>query len=379
MKCGGDRVRNRATGWVTLLAASVLFVGCSSPAVEAPTLQTSVGPQITEPSAMPQGSPPSTGDLGTRSAETSIAAVAGVVMFACASASSAQLFQWSEGGGRLSGTYTIATLSGKPPDEHVVSTHVSLSGVDADGSVSLTIGDEPEIFGTVSPATLSVQAPQQDGHLAAIDCAATNPDRWNADIGALQDSADQDNAWAAAAAKQQQTQNQISTAQRELAADVEDLASAAATLDSNTTLADQIRVMQQSLADVESGWRTEQASTVCSYDDLTYDAETVGEAAGNVAGEQNDLQNVIGDLKNASTGSMGVQGKIASVQADLATLRQLNASPETDTSIAVSAGKKAIADTAKAITWALGKSDQVTKAATTAAATAKAYAKKLCG
>jgi hypothetical protein len=302
-----------------------------------------------------------------------------VAMFACTSPTWVQLFQWTQSSGHISGTVTAALLDGNPPDERLSSSTLPMTGAITGARLSMTISGRPQIFGTLDSSHVALQVQQQDGRLAEIRCEATDPTGWNRAVADLQNSADQDNAWAAASSQQVQAESDLAAAQQRLALDVHSLAESARSLDNNTGLADQVSVMQQSLDEVTAGRAKVESYTTCGYGEPTFDADNARYAAENVGSANLDLTTLIGDLSDAATGANGIQGMIDAVNNDLSSLQRLGADPEVDASTAIQTGETTIANTTKAISWARGKARAITDAAKTAASGAEAFANKLCG
>ena len=190
-------------------------------------------------------------------------------------------------------------------------------------------------------------------------------------IAQQQAQAQQAQASASAAAA---TQQAISQAQQALASDVNTLASDAATLDNDNSLAGDISSMKQDYATEQSDFSTEQSD---SCDSMGGDADTVGGDADTVGG---DLDTLNGDITDLQAGDIqSAKNDLASVNTDLGTLRSLGATPDTDSSAAVAAGKKALRDAANAISWAQGQGNTINGEAQQLATTAQNYATSHCG
>jgi hypothetical protein len=154
---------------------------------------------------------------GTGSSATSHAPAAepGMTVFVCPGTTSALLLQWQDGNGSLSGTYESSSLSGQAPDEQVSPESGDLSGTLNGSAISLSIGLQQPLYGTLDGTQLTLNVPQPDGSLQAATCNSGSLSDWNSAVAALDSQAASDNSAAlqqqaqasSAAASQQQEQD----------------------------------------------------------------------------------------------------------------------------------------------------------------------------
>lgn len=181
---------------------------------------------------------------------------------------------------------------------------------------------------------------------------------------------EQQQAQASASAAQAQASAQ-QQAQDALAKDVPALVQDSSSLETDHSLADAVQSMKNDLGTEQTDWQTEQNAS-CSSFEIGGDASTVGGDASTIGGDLSSLQ---GDVTSLQSGDIAtVKNDLSAVQQDLATLQGLNTTPDTDSSAAVAAGNKALADSANAIAWANGQGNSINSQAQQLATTAQNYA-----
>jgi hypothetical protein len=167
------------------------------------------------------------------------------------------------------------------------------------------------------------------------------------------------------------TQN-ISAAQSKLATDVSTLTNDSASLNDDNTLAAAVQTMKNDYGTEQQEYQTEQSDAASGSCGVSGDASAVGGYASAVGGDQSSLNGAINYLKQ--NGMATVQSDLTAVQGDLSTLRGLNVTPSTDSSGAVAAGNKALADANAAISYATSQGNQIVAEANSLATTAQNYA-----
>lgn len=125
--------------------------------------------------------------------------------FICTDANAAELLQWSENHGTLTGTFTDSRISGSAPNETVSSDNAAMSGTLSGSSITLNVSvllTTKPLSGTVTASTLTLNVPQSDGSLQPAACHAATLQQWNELVAQLGNQADAANQ----AARQQQEQ-----------------------------------------------------------------------------------------------------------------------------------------------------------------------------
>ncbi len=163
----------------------------------------------------------------------------------------------------------------------------------------------------------------------------------------------QEQAQASAAASQAQAQasasaaasqaQQVANLQSRVSNDISVLASNATGLENNNSLAGAIQTMRNGLGTEESEYATVQNVT-CYAGQKGGDADTVTGDSDTVDGDLDTLNGDITTLQNNP-----VANDLSGVQGDVSQLQQLGASPDSDPTVAIAAGKKALNDLASAI------------------------------
>jgi hypothetical protein len=142
------------------------------------------------------------------------------------------------------------------------------------------------------------------------------------------------------------TQQQISGLQSSLQSDVSTLAQDAAGLDTDNSLAGDIKTMKDDLGTEQTDYATVQGDTCSSAGGTKEtDAATVDTDSATV---DTDLATVQTDITGLQDNNQ-VSGDISKVQGDISQLRSLGASPATNPAAALAAGHKALKDTNAAI------------------------------
>lgn len=322
-----------------------------------------------------------TGSSSSASASQAPAAEPGMTIFICQGTTNAMLLQWQDSNGYLSGSYEYSSVNGQAPQEQVSSNSGNLSGTLNGSAISLSIGLQQPLYGTLDGGQLTLNVPQSDGSFQAGTCNAGSLSDWNSAVAALDSQVSSDNnaalqqqAQASSAAAQQQAQQQhdqqVSHAQQSLSSDISALESDASTLNNDTTLAGDISTMKSDYGTEQTDYQTEQSDG----------CPTAGGDAGTVSGDAStvdgDLSTLHGDIQalQGSSGIAGIQGDITAVNSDVSTLQNLGASPSQAPSGALSAGNKAISSANAAIQWATQQGDAIDGEAHQLATTAQSWA-----
>jgi hypothetical protein len=293
--------------------------------------------------------------------------------FICSGDSSASLLQWQDANGDLSGSYVHSSISGQVPQEQVTSNQGGLSGTLNGNAISLTIGLQEPLYGTLDGGQLTLNIPQADGSFQAGTCSSGSLSDWNATVQALDSQVNSDNNTALQQQAQASTAAAISNAQQALASDVSTLASDAKSLNSNDQLASDIKQMQTDYQTEQNDWQTAQTQGSCSDGSLGSDVAQVGSDAAQVSSDLAQDQSDVYALQNDDSGVTGIQADITAVDNDLSTLQSLGATPSTDSSAALAAGNTAISNTAAAIKWADGQANTINSKAQQLSTTAQNY------
>lgn len=146
----------------------------------------------------------------------------GMTIFICSGPSSASLLQWQDDNGYLSGSYEYSSISGQAPQEQVTSDQGDLTGTLNGNAISLTIGLQEPLYGTLDAGQLTLNIPQADGSFQAGTCNSGSLSGWNSAVAALDSQIGSDNNTAlqqqaqasqasANAAAEQQAQSDLST------------------------------------------------------------------------------------------------------------------------------------------------------------------------
>lgn len=307
--------------------------------------------------------------------------VPGMSTFICSGGSSASLLQWQDSSGDLSGSYEYSSISGQAPQEQVTSNRGGLSGTLNENAISLSIGLQEPLYGTLNGGQLTLNIPQADGSFQAGTCSSGSLSDWNSTVQALDSQAASDNntalqqqAQASSQAAQQQAQQQhddeINRAQQALSSDISTLEGDASTLNSDTTLSGDISTMKSDYQTEQSDYQTE-LSDGCPA--ASGDASAVGSDASAIDSDQSAMQSDIQPLQGSS-GIAGIQTDISTVNGDISTLQGLGASPAEDPSQAIALGEKAISNANAAIQWAIGQAKSIDAQAHQLAQTAENWA-----
>jgi hypothetical protein len=291
------------------------------------------------------------------------AAEPGMTVFICKGTANATLLQWQDSNGYLSGSYEYSNIGGQAPQEQVSSDHGGLSGTLNGNAISLSIGLQQPLYGTLDGSQLTLNVPQSDGSFQAGTCNSGSLSDWNSAVSALDSQASGDNstafqqqAQASSAAAQQQHEQQVSNAQSSLSSDVGTLRSDSSSLNSNTQLASDINTMKNDYAKEQTDYQTEVTQGSCSDGSLGSDAATVSSDSATV---DSDLASEQSDVTSIQDSLNGIQTDISNVNNDLSTLQGLGASPGTDSSGALAAGNKAISNANSAVQWANGHGNSI--------------------
>jgi hypothetical protein len=146
----------------------------------------------------------------------------GMTTFICSGLSSATLLQWQDDNGYLSGSYEYSSISGQAPQEQVTPEQGDLTGTLNGNAISLTIGLQEPLYGTLDAGQLTLNIPQADGSFQAGTCDSGSLSDWNSAVAALESQVSSDNNSAlqqqaqasqasANAAAEQQAQNDLNT------------------------------------------------------------------------------------------------------------------------------------------------------------------------
>jgi predicted nucleic acid-binding Zn-ribbon protein len=297
--------------------------------------------------------------------------------FICSGGSSAELLQWQDNNGYLSGSYEYSSISGQAPQEQVSSNSGGLSGTLNGNAISLTIGLQQPLYGTLDGSQLTLNVPQSDGSFQAGTCNSGSLSDWNSAVQALDSQVTSDNstalqqqAQASSAAAQQEHVQQVSNAQQSLSNDVSTLQSDSSSLNSNTQLASDINQMKTDYQTEQNDWQTAQTQGSCSDGSLGSDVATVSSDSATV---DSDLASLQSDVTSIQDSLSGIQTDISNVNSDLSTLQNLGATPGIDASGALAAGQKAISNANAAIQWANGQGNGIDGQAHQLATTAQNY------
>jgi hypothetical protein len=136
-------------------------------------------------------------------------------IFICSGTTNATLLQWQESNGNLSGSYEYSSISGQAPQEQVASNSGNLTGTLKGMAVSLSLGLQQPLYGTLNSGQLTLNVPQGDGSFQAGTCTSGSLSDWNGTVTALDSQASSDNSTtleqqaqaSTAAANQQQEQD----------------------------------------------------------------------------------------------------------------------------------------------------------------------------
>lgn len=333
------------------------------------------------PSPASASQSPATGSFSSAATSQAPAAEPGMTIFICQGNGKAILLQWQDSNGYLSGSYEYSSLNGQAPQEQVSSNSGNLSGTLHGSAISLSIGLQQPLYGTLDGNQLTLNVPQPDGSFQAGTCNSGSLSDWNNAVAALDSQARSDNntalqqqAQASSAAAQQQAQQehdqQVSNAQQSLSSDISTLKNDASTLNNDTTLAGDISTMKSDYGTEQSDYQTEQSDGCPT---ASGDAGTVSGDASTVDG---DLSTLHGDIQilQGSSGIAGIQSDIAAVNSDVSALQTLGASPSQDPSGVLSAGNKAISSANAAISWATQQGNAIDGEAHQLATTAQNWA-----
>lgn len=274
----------------------------------------------------------------------------GVASYLCyngAPGGSALLLQWKDNGGVLSGTYQAVEVTGTAPSEQASPKSGNITGQISAQSITVDLDGRGQVYGKLTPKTLTLNVPQSDGTIQPVSCTQASIATWNNTVSQLDRKASLDNAAANAQALQEQQDQQTQQAQQALSNDVAQLAQDAAALDTDKSLAGEVQQMSQALAQEQADWSTAQGE---SCPDLGGQVATVGGDAATVSG---DLDSLNGNIQSLQAGEIAtVQHDLSAVQSDLSTLQSLGATPATNSAAAVAAGNKALSDSTSAMSWA---------------------------
>lgn len=180
------------TGTTLVVAAGMALSGCSRPS-RAPSTANATNPPI----------------------ETS------QTTFICSDSTAANLLQWSNDHGALTGSFTESRLSGSAPNEVVSSDNAAMTGTLNGSAITLNVSvlffTQP-LSGTLVGSTLTLNMPQSDGALQAATCQAATLQQWNELVGQLGNQADTANK----AVRQQQAQASADAANARAEQDAQD-------------------------------------------------------------------------------------------------------------------------------------------------------------
>jgi hypothetical protein len=198
-----------------------------------------------------------------------------MTIFICSGTANATLLQWQDSNGYISGSYEYSSLRGQAPQEQVSSNSGDLSGTLNGTAISLSIGLQQPLYGTLDGGQLTLNVPQSDGSFQAGTCDSGSLSDWNSAVAALDSQVTSDNntalqqeqqasAASASAAAQQQQDQQVSQAQQSLQSDVSSLTSDSATSNNDKSLAGDISTMNNDYGTEQKDWQAEQSDSCSS-------------------------------------------------------------------------------------------------------------------
>jgi len=270
------------------------------------------------------------------SASQAPAAEPGMTTFICQGTTSAQLLQWQDSNGSLSGTYESSSISGQAPDEQVTSASGDLSGTLSGNAISLSIGLQQLLYGTLNASQLTLNVPQPDGSFQAATCNSGSLSDWNGAVAALDSKAASDNntalqqqAQASSAAADQQQENNAQ-------ADV-------STLTQDANLSSDVSSIANDVQATDTDLTTTRSDAANGNGDQCLNASTTvyNDAATTIYNDvltttYNDVGTVASDITRART-------DISTVQHDQAALRESGLPATPGATTATSAAQAAIA------------------------------------
>lgn len=298
------------------------------------------------------------------------AAEPGMTTFICSGTTNATLLQWQDSNGYLSGSYEYSSISGQAPQEQVTSDQGGLSGTLNGNAISLSIGLQQPLYGTLDGSQLTLNVPQSDGSFQAGTCNSGLLSDWNSTVQALDSQVSGDNNTALQQQAQASSAAAVSSAQQSLSNDVSTLQSDSSSLNSNTQLASDINQMKTDYQTEQNEYQTEVTQGSCSDGSLGSDAATVSSDSATVDSDQASEQSDVTSIQDSLS---GIQTDISNVNNDLTTLQNLGETPGIDASGVLAAGQKAISNANAAIQWANQQANAIDGQAHQLATTAQNY------
>lgn len=264
----------------------------------------------------------------------------GQTTYICSGSSQATLLQWTDDNGDLSGTYTYSYLTGTAPQEQVSSSNGNLSGTLNGTAITLDIGFQQPMYGSLSGGTLTLNVPQSDGSYQPGTCTSGTLSAWNSVVSGFDTQASGDNSnevqasasasqASANAAAEQQAQTDMGTLQGlSLSSDLSKLSSDL-TQTSNDLAAEKTAAAAGPNADGGDCYNLEENVDYDAQENVEYDAQ---EDLGY------DLQeNLVPDI------SSGRQD-ISAFQSDLSNLQGIGLSAPAGAQAAITAAENTISN-----------------------------------
>jgi hypothetical protein len=259
-----------------------------------------------------------------------------MTMFICQGTANDTLLQWQDSNGYLSGSYQYSSISGQAPQEQVSTNAGDLSGNLNGNAISVSIGLQQPLYGTLDGSQLTLNVPQSDGSFQAGTCNSGSLSDWNSAVSALDSQVNSDNNTAlqqqaqasTAAANQQQEQSaqgDVSTLTQDanLSSDVSSVTGDVQTTDGDlaTTRSDAAQGNGDNCTNASSTVYNDAASTVYN-DVLSTLSNDVGTVAIDISKVRSDISTVQNDqaaLTNSGLpATSGAGSAISAAQAAIA-------------------------------------------------------------
>jgi hypothetical protein len=259
-------------------------------------------------------------------------------IFTCSGTTNATLLQWQDGNGYLSGSYEYSSISGQAPQEQVTSNSGNLTGTLNGATISLSIGLQQPLYGTLDGGQLTLNVPQADGSFQAGTCNSGSLSDWNGAVAALDSQATSDNSTALDQQAQASTTAANQQQEQDAQADV-------STLTQDATFSSDVNNIATDVQSTDTDLATTRSDAANGNGDQCINASTTvyNDAATTVYNDV--LTTAYNDAGTISTDISTVRGDIRTVQSDQAALanRGLRATPGATDAISAAHAKIASA------------------------------------